>query len=179
MASCRHVRSLSLTNVFNKRARLGGLIFATARRAVAVPAAQATRMPPGLAARTPDPERKNVPMAADIAVYEKPTCTTCRNLAVLLREQGIDWDSIEYHVLGLTEPEVRDLIRKAGVPARDLLRKREADYKTLGFDQGEPGDDEVIAAMVANPALLQRPIVVRGDRAVLARPIERALELFD
>jgi arsenate reductase len=116
---------------------------------------------------------------SELTIYEKPTCTTCRNLAELLRERGVAYDSIEYHVLGLTEDEVRALVRKAGVPARELLRKRDPAYKELGFDSREADDDEVIGAMVANPALLERPVVVRGDRAVLARPIERALELLD
>ena len=116
---------------------------------------------------------------AELTIYEKPTCTTCRNLAELLRERGIAYDAVEYHVLGLEEDEVRELVRKTGEPASALLRKREPAYKELGFDTRDPTDDEVIAAMVANPALLQRPVVVRGDRAVLARPIERALELLD
>ena len=116
---------------------------------------------------------------AELTIYEKPTCTTCKNLAELLREHGIEYDAVEYHVLGLEPGEVRELVRKSGGPARDLLRKREPAYKELGFDSGEPSDDEVVVAMVANPALLERPIVVRGERAVLARPIERALELLD
>jgi arsenate reductase len=120
-----------------------------------------------------------MPGMAELQIYEKPTCTTCKNLALLLKERGIEFDSIEYHVLGLTEDEVRDLVRKTGGSAADLLRKRDPAYKELGFDTGEHGDDEVIAAMVTNPALLQRPVVVRGERAVLARPVERALELFD
>src|SRR3954453_7133406 len=62
---------------------------------------------------------------AELIVYEKPTCTTCRNLAELLRERGIDYDAVDYHVFGLTEDEVRELVRKAGVPARQLVRARE------------------------------------------------------
>jgi arsenate reductase (glutaredoxin) len=115
---------------------------------------------------------------AELTVYEKPTCTTCRNLAELLRERGIDYDAVDYHVFGLTEDEVRDLVRKAGVPARDLFRAREPVYAELGLGDREVSDDEAIALMVEHPALLQRPVVVRGDRAVLARPIERVLELL-
>jgi arsenate reductase (glutaredoxin) len=116
---------------------------------------------------------------AELTVYEKPTCTTCRNLAELLRERGIDYDAVDYHVFGLTEDEVRDLVRKAGVPARDLFRAREPVYAELGLGDREVSDDEAIALMVEHPALLQRPVVVRGDRAVLARPVERVLELLD
>jgi arsenate reductase (glutaredoxin) len=110
-----------------------------------------------------------------IEVYEKPTCTTCRKLAALLRERGIDYDAVEYHVLGLTEDEVRGLIAKTGVPAADLLRVREDGARELAAAGDE---DAIVAAMVERPELLQRPVVVNGDRAVLARPIERTLEIL-
>lgn len=116
---------------------------------------------------------------AELTVYEKRTCTTCRNLAELLRERGIGYDAVDYHVEGLTEGEVRELVRKAGVPARDLFRVREPVYAELGLGEREVPDDEAIALMAEHPQLLQRPVVVRGDRAVLARPVERVLELLD
>jgi arsenate reductase len=116
---------------------------------------------------------------AELTVYEKPVCTKCRQLAALLRERGIGFDAIDYHVHGLTEPEVRELVRKAGVPARDLLRRREPLYRELGLGEREASDDEVVALMAEHPELLERPVVVRGDRAVLARPTERVLELLD
>ena len=115
---------------------------------------------------------------SDLTVYEKPTCTTCKNLAVLLRERGIDYDAVDYHVFPLTEDELRELVRKAGVPARDLFRTREPVYQELGLADREVSDDEAIALMAEHPQLLQRPVVVRGDRAVLARPVERVLELL-
>ena len=111
---------------------------------------------------------------AALTVYEKPTCTTCRSLAKLLREEGIDFETVEYHVLGLTEDEIRDLLSKADMTAAEALRAREPGAKEL---KGA-SEDEIIAAMVANPALLQRPIVVNGDRAVLARPVERVREVL-
>jgi arsenate reductase len=110
-----------------------------------------------------------------IVVYEKRTCTTCRNLATLLAERGIDFDRVEYHVEGLDEGELRDLVTKTGTPAADLLRMREEGARELA----ESGDeDAIVTAMVQRPALLQRPIVVNGDRAILARPVERALEIL-
>jgi len=115
-----------------------------------------------------------------LTVYEKPTCTTCRNLAQLLQERGIEWESVRYHVTGLTADEIRDLLRKAGARPRDFLRAREPLVAELGLDDpGRHGDDEVIALMAQHPELVQRPIVVHGDRAVLARPVERVLELLD
>ena len=74
--------------------------------------------------------------------------------------------------------ELRDLVAKAGVPASDLFRTREPVYAELGLADREVSDDEAIALMAEHPQLLQRPVVVRGERAVLARPVERVLELF-
>jgi arsenate reductase len=113
--------------------------------------------------------------AMAIVVYEKRTCTTCRKLAELLTERGIDFEEVEYHVEGLEEGEVRGLLAKTGVPAADLLRMREEGAAELAASGDE---DAIVAAMVERPELLQRPVVVNGDRAVLARPIERVLEIL-
>lgn len=114
----------------------------------------------------------------NITVYEKPTCTTCRNLYALLRERGIDFDSVDYHVTGIEEPELRELLRKLGTGPREILRAREPLVKELGLEDTAVSDEQLIAQMVAHPQLVQRPIVVNGDRAVLARPVERVLELL-
>lgn len=111
-----------------------------------------------------------------LTVYDVNTCTTCRKLAQLLTERGIDFDSVEYHLTGLTEPELRSLLAKAGARAHEFLRAREA--TAIELDAATLDDDALISEMVANPALVQRPIVVRGDRAVLARPVDRVLELL-
>jgi len=110
-----------------------------------------------------------------ITVYEKRTCTTCRNLATLLQERGIDFDAVEYHVEGLTEPQIRDLLAKAGMQPSEALRMREESAAELAAAGDE---DAIVRAMAERPELLQRPIVVNGDRAVLARPVERVLEIL-
>jgi arsenate reductase (glutaredoxin) len=115
---------------------------------------------------------------ATLTVYEKPTCTTCRKLHALLTERGVNFDSVEYHVTGLSESELRELLRKLGVGPRAVLREREPLVNELGLDREQVSDDELIAQMVEHPVLVQRPIVVRGERAVLARPVERVLELL-
>lgn len=89
---------------------------------------------------------------ATLTIYEKPTCSTCRKL--------------------------RALLRKLGGRPRDVLRTREPLVAELGLDDPAVPDEELISHMLANPALLQRPAVALGDRALLARPIERALELL-
>jgi arsenate reductase (glutaredoxin) len=116
---------------------------------------------------------------AELLVYEKRTCTTCKNLAALLEERGIDFDRVDFHVEPLSTDEIRDLVGKTGRPARELFRAREPVYSELGLDDREVDDDEAIALMAEHTELMQRPVVVRGDHAVLARPVERVDELFD
>ena len=116
---------------------------------------------------------------AELTVYEKPTCTTCRKLGALLEERGIEFDRVNYHIDPLPEEKIRELLRKAGAGPREMLRKKEPEYKELGLDAPGVTDDQLIQAMVEHPQLLERPVVERGDRAVLARPPERVLEILD
>jgi arsenate reductase len=109
-----------------------------------------------------------------LVVYEKPTCSNCRRLARLLTERGIDFDRVDYHVEPLPADRIRELLAKAGLRPRDALRLKEPGAQELL----DAPDEDVIAAMAADPVLLQRPIVERGDRAVLARPAERVLDLL-
>jgi arsenate reductase (glutaredoxin) len=111
---------------------------------------------------------------SDVTVYEKRTCSTCRRVAELLQSRGVEFDEVQYHVEGISQERIRELLAMAGITARDALRMREEGAAELA---GAP-EDEIVAAMEARPELLQRPIVVRGDRAVLARPPEKVLELF-
>ena len=117
-------------------------------------------------------------MSNKITVYEKPTCTTCRNLGQLFRENGIEYDKVNYFTDPLSKDDLRKLLKKVGLQPYDVVRTKEPEYKTLGLSSDTP-DDEVIDAIVKHPNLLQRPIVEVGDKAVLARPAEKALELLD
>jgi arsenate reductase (glutaredoxin) len=113
-----------------------------------------------------------------LRVYEKPSCTTCRNLRALLVKRGVDFTSVDYHVTGIAEAELRGLLEKLGCGPREILRMREPLVKELGLDDPAVSDDRLIAEMCANPVLIQRPIVLSDERALLARPIERVLELL-
>jgi len=116
----------------------------------------------------------------DLTIYETRACSVCRSLSALLAEHGIEADRVQYHVEGIDEATIRELLAKAEIGPRDALRLKEPLVAELGLlDEGGVSDDELIAQMAAHPQLLQRPIVVRGDRAVLARPVERVLELLD
>jgi arsenate reductase len=116
---------------------------------------------------------------ADLMVYEKRTCTTCKNLAELLEGRGIGFDRVDFHVEPLSAEEIRELVQKTGRPAQELFRASEPVYTELGLGEREVDDAEAIALMAEHTELMQRPVVVRGDRAVLARPVERVNELLD
>jgi arsenate reductase len=111
---------------------------------------------------------------SQITVYEKPTCTTCRRLATLLQERGIDFERVNYFIEPLSEEQLRALLTKAGLRPRDVVRMKEDGARELPLDD----DEATLHALVERPELLQRPIVERGDRAVLARPPENVLELL-
>ena len=96
----------------------------------------------------------------------------------LLRESGIQFEKLNYYIEPLTKKKLTELIRKMNLKPRDLLRKSEPIYKELGLANDEFSDSELIGLMVEHPDLLQRPIVERGDRAVLGRPIENVKELL-
>ena len=96
----------------------------------------------------------------------------------LLRESGVPFEKVNYYVAPLSKKKLTELVRKMGLKPRELLRKGEAIYKELGLADREVSDSELIALMVEHPDLLQRPIVERGDRAVLGRPTENVKELL-
>lgn len=112
-----------------------------------------------------------------ITVYEKPTCTTCRKLNKLFESKGIDWKKVNYFIEPFTERKLTALLEKTGMRPWDVLRRAEPEFKLARIDKDSP-DKDVIAAMVKFPSIIQRPIVEVGDKAVLARPIEKALEII-
>ena len=117
-------------------------------------------------------------MPDTITVYEKPTCTKCREMDKLLRERGIPFEKVNYYIQPLSKKKLTELLRKMNLKPRDILRKGEAAYKELGLAADKFSDSELVAMMVEHPDLIQRPIVERGDRAVLGRPTENVKELL-
>ena len=96
----------------------------------------------------------------------------------LLRESGIAYDKVNYYIEPLSRKKLTELLRKMNMKPRDLLRKGEAPYKELGLAEDKFSDSELIGFMIEHPDLIQRPIVERGDRAVLGRPTENVRELL-
>jgi arsenate reductase len=113
-----------------------------------------------------------------IVIYQKPTCTTCRQVHAALEESGVDFDAVDYYVDRIPKPKLVELLRKMNMRPRDLLRTREPIYKTLKIGESPLSDDEILDLMVRHPDLIQRPIVEKGSRAILARPAERLKEIL-
>jgi len=113
-------------------------------------------------------------MSDKIVIYQKPTCSKCRATLSLLNESGREFDAVNYYEAPLTAEKLRELIQKLNLPVRAVLRGDEPAARGLE----SASDDEIIRAMAANPDLIQRPIVVRGNEAKLCRPPENVLTLL-
>jgi len=96
----------------------------------------------------------------------------------LLRESGVAFEKVNYYTAPLSRKKLADLIRKMNIKPRDLLRKSEPSYRELGLAKDEFSDEEIITLMIEQPDLIQRPIIERGDRAVLGRPTENVKALL-
>ena len=113
-----------------------------------------------------------------IVIYQKPTCTTCRQVHAALKERGVDFDAVNYYLDPIPKDKLIDLLRKMAIKPRALLRTSEGIYKTLRLGERELSDDAIVDLMVAHPDLIQRPIVEKGERAILARPADRLKEIL-
>ena len=113
-----------------------------------------------------------------IVIYQKPTCTTCRQVYAALKESGVDIESVDYYLDPIPSTKLVELLGKLRMSPRELLRTQEPIYKTLRIGERDLSDAEIVDLMVQHPDLIQRPIVERGDRAVLGRPVENVKELL-
>ncbi len=112
------------------------------------------------------------------SVYFNPQCSNCRTAQAILEERGVDVDYIRYLENAPSRADLEDVLQKLGTDdPRQIIRTKEPVYAELGLDSADR--DQLLDAMTAHPILIQRPIVISGDRAVVARPPERLLELLD
>jgi arsenate reductase (glutaredoxin) len=113
-----------------------------------------------------------------ITVYEKPTCTTCRNVTKTLQEQGIDFEKVNYYIDPFSKARLKSLLKKMKLKPAEVIRTKEKIYKELDIRNKNYSDEELIGLMIKYPDLVQRPIVEMGNKAILARPPEKIKELF-
>ncbi len=114
----------------------------------------------------------------ETTVWFNPSCTKCRGTRDLLSEQGVEARYVEYLQEAPSRQELERVMGLLGIDdPRQMMRTREDLYAGLGL--ADANHDELLDAMVVHPILIERPIVIRGDRAVIGRPPERVLELFE
>lgn len=112
-------------------------------------------------------------------LYYNPDCSKSRAALQLLREHGIEPEQVDYRARPPSVDELRELVRLLGVPAGELLRSSDEEARSLGLDAATLSPEAALEAVAAHPRLMQRPILVHGDRGLIARPPERVLELVD
>lgn len=113
-----------------------------------------------------------------ITIYHNPRCSKSRETLKLLQDKGIEPEVREYLKDVPSSDELKEILGKLGIGPRDLLRKKEAEYKEAGLDDVSLTDDAVIEAMTQYPKLIERPIVINGDQARIGRPPESVLEIL-
>ena len=115
---------------------------------------------------------------SDVVIYHNPACGTSRNTLALLREKGLEPKIVEYLKAGWTREQLLDLLKRMDASAHDILRVRGTKAEELGLTDPSVSDEALIAAMILDPALVNRPIVTTSKGAALCRPAEIALTLL-
>ncbi|TAL33414.1 arsenate reductase (glutaredoxin) [Phenylobacterium sp.] len=115
---------------------------------------------------------------SDVTIYHNPSCGTSRNTLQLLRDKGVEPKVVEYLKVGWTREQLEDLLKRMELGAHDILRVRGTNAEALGLTDPNVSDEAIIAAMIIEPVLVNRPIVVTPKGAALCRPADLALSLL-
>ena len=107
-----------------------------------------------------------------LIIYQKPTCSTCRQVVKLAEASGTPYEAINYYEKPFSMAKLKGLLKKGGIPAKDILRTKEDIYKTRKAEIANMKDDDLIALMIEHPDLIQRPLVEKGEQVIMARPPE-------
>ena len=114
----------------------------------------------------------------NLTLYHNPRCSKSRAALELLQARGLQPHVVRYLETPPSASELKSLLGKLGISARDLLRSGEDEYKTLGLSDASLSEAQLIEAMAKHPKLIERPILIAGDKAVIGRPPEKVLELL-
>lgn len=117
-------------------------------------------------------------MSEKITIYQKPTCTTCKEVYQALQSAGVDFEAVDYFVMPIPKAKLRELIQKMGVTVKDLIRVKEQVYQDLKLGEKNLTDEQLLDLISIYPDLLQRPIVERGEAAILAKPARKIKEFL-
>jgi arsenate reductase len=112
-----------------------------------------------------------------VQIWHNPRCSKSRNGVALLEEEGVEAEVVKYLETPHTNDEIKSLLKMLNISARELMRTKEEIYKELGLKEVDD-EEKLITAMVENPRLIERPIVIKDGKAVIGRPIENIIELI-
>ncbi|MGD8914563.1 MAG: arsenate reductase (glutaredoxin) [Candidatus Thiodiazotropha sp.] len=113
-----------------------------------------------------------------VEIYHNPRCSKSRQTLQLLQEKGIDPDVVEYLKTPPDKATLEQILDMLELEPRDLMRKKEKEYKALQLDDPSLSRDQLIEAMIANPKLIERPIVIQNGKAAIGRPPEKVLDIL-
>ncbi len=113
-----------------------------------------------------------------VKIFHNPRCSKSRATLALLEQEGVDAEQVLYLDAPPTRAELVDVLRMLGMKPRELMRTGEAVYRELGLNAPDLDDDALIDAMIANPILIERPIVIANGQAAIGRPPERVLDIL-
>ena len=115
---------------------------------------------------------------AEITIYQKPACTTCKEVYQILKETNTDFNAVDYFTDPIPKARLRELIQKIGLPVEALIRKKDQLYSDLRLGEKQLTEDQWLDLLAIYPDLLQRPIVEKGDKAIVARPARKIKEFL-
>lgn len=115
---------------------------------------------------------------SELTLYHNPRCSKSRGALELLEARGLAPTVVRYLETPPSAAELRELLAKLGMSARQLLRTGEEEYQTLGLADTSLSEEQLIEAMATHPRLIERPILIVGDKAVVGRPPEKVLEIL-
>lgn len=113
-----------------------------------------------------------------IQIYHNPRCSKSRQALDFLKSKDIDVQIILYLEKVLSRQELKTLLKKLNISPSDIIRKKEAEYKEMGLNDSVVEDGDIIDAIIKAPTLLERPIIVNDDKAVIGRPLENILKIL-
>jgi len=114
---------------------------------------------------------------SQVKIWHNPRCSKSRNAVALLEESAVEAEVVKYLEVQHTTKEIESLLKMLDISARELMRRKEDIYKEMDL-KNETNEQKLIEAMVENPKLIERPIVIKGNKAAIGRPIENIIELL-
>ena len=115
---------------------------------------------------------------AEMTIYQKPTCTTCKEVYQILKEAQTDFDAVDYFTDPIPKAKLKELILKLGLPIEELIRKKDQLYTDLRLGEKQLTEGQWLDLLAIYPDLLQRPIIEKGDKAIIARPARKIKEFL-